>query len=497
MLLMESDIFMDALNASATNKKEPKKRKRRISGSKDGNTSGDTSPPTTPTSVSSSPSLENKSVPLRFYQDTLDAEEEKEKTEKPEKSDTEIDKSLSKSPTNSIDKNSEDKNEISEPTTITVNGLKGVLCYHKKKGPKKSIKWKTDLEEIQYFELDETERVNVTKTFTDMKYLERIHEREAFQKARNLINDDVMEEKTNWTMLIPIDCDGQIIVEYGKNSKEKELQAVRQKGTLQPLYFHKAMIPDSPFEADIETHTYIEPSIIPLEDITGNQDNISDFRNMPWPEPKGTAPPTSSTNVNIPPMFQPPISQFPNNFPNPPFGVPGFPVPPNIPAEWQNGMPPHMVPSSMPPMGPPTGLLPPGPVIQGNVPPGIMMPSENMMMGPDMFNGPNPMFPIPPENFNMMENMNMQPNMFPPDFNMQQVMPGPDNSTGPNFRGGMRGRGTVGHWRGKGNWEGPSRGRGGFVRGARKALCIYFQRKGSCRQGENCTFLHPGVNCPF
>lgn len=492
MLLLESDMFMDALNASATNKKEPKKRKRRTSGSKDGNVPNDGSPPHTP-STATSPNSEGKSVPPRFYQDTLETDENKEKISEntfdgKENMEVTID---DKSPEESVDS--------TEPHTLTINGLKGVLCYHKRKGPKKSIKWKPDseLEEIQYFELDETERVNVTKTFTDMKYLERIHEREAFQKGRNLSNDDVMEERTSWRPLIPIETEGQIQVEHGKNSKEKDIQAMRQKGTLQPLYFHKAMIPDSPLEPEPETHPYSEPTVIPLDDITGNQDNVSDFRNMPWPEAKGNAPP-SSNNLNVPAMFPPNIAQFPNTFPNPQFpNVSGFQGPNMVPSDWQNGVPPHIMGNGMPgPMATPS--LAPGALPPGSIPPGIMIPPENMMMGPDMFGGPNPMYNVPPEGFNM------QPNMFPIDFNNMsgpQGPPGPDGFPGSgNFRGAMRGgRGTGGHWRGKGggNWEGPQRGRGGHSRGGRKAVCIYFQRKGSCRQGDNCSFLHPGVNCPY
>lgn len=472
MLLLESDMFMDALNASATNKKEPKKRKRRTSGSKDGNAPNDASPPQTP--VLTSPSSDSKSVPPRFYQDTLETEDNKEK---PANNDSKVDN----------DEDSDEKMDTSVPHTLTVNGLKGVLCYHKRKGPKKSIKWKPDseLEEIQYFELDETERVNVTKTFTDMKYLERIHERDAFQKGRNLSNDDVMEEKTGWKPLIPIDLDGQVHVEHGKKSKEKDIQAIRQKGTLQPLYFHKSMIPDSPFEPEPETHPYTEPATIPLEDVTGNQDNVSDFRNMPWPEPKGNAPPHA--NVAMPPMFPPNINQFPNGFPNPQFaGVPGFQAPNVVPGEWQSGMPPMMNPMA-------AGALAPGVMAPGSIPPGMMMTPENMMMGPEMFGQANAMYPVPPEGFPM------QQNMFPMDFNMGGPggPPGPDFGPG-NFRGAMRGRGAGGHWRGKaaGNWDNSQRGRGG-ARGSRKTVCIYFQRKGSCRQGDNCSFLHPGVNGPY
>lgn len=45
-------------------------------------------------------------------------------------------------------------------TTSNNKFMKGVLIYHKlRRGPKKSVRWKTDnLEDIRYFELDETER---------------------------------------------------------------------------------------------------------------------------------------------------------------------------------------------------------------------------------------------------------------------------------------------------------------------------------------------------
>lgn len=169
-----------------------------------------------------------------------------------------------------------------------------------------------------------------------------------------------------------------------------------------------------------------------------------------------------------------------------------------VPAEWQTGIPPAML-ASMPPGALAPGAIPPGVMPPGSMPPGMMMPTEGMMMGPEMFAGVNPMYPVgvPPEGFNM------QQNMFPMDFNMAgPVLPhGPESFVGPgNFRGAMRGRGAGGggHWRGKqaGNWDNTQRGRGG-PRGGRKAVCMYFQRKGSCRQGDNCSFLHPGVNGPY
>ena len=83
-----------------------------------------------------------------------------------------------------IEKDSENSSLL--PPIKTSDVLKSVLVMQKRKGPKKSLKWKTELESIRYFELDETERVNVTKTFTDMRLMEKQNEREAFQMARKL-----------------------------------------------------------------------------------------------------------------------------------------------------------------------------------------------------------------------------------------------------------------------------------------------------------------------
>ena len=132
------------------------------------------------------------------------------------------------------------KEEHATVETRPIGVLKSVLLLQKRKGPKKNLKWKTDLEAIRYFELDETERVNVTKTFTDMKQMEKQNEREAFQMARKLSNEDHMEEKTVWKALVPVDVP-PALVESGKDSREKDIQYAREKGILQALYFNRSM----------------------------------------------------------------------------------------------------------------------------------------------------------------------------------------------------------------------------------------------------------------
>jgi len=60
----------------------------------------------------------------------------------------------------------------------------GVLVVHRsKRAPRKSVRWRpeSELVSFQYFELDENERVNVSRAnFGDLKALERNRERESF-----------------------------------------------------------------------------------------------------------------------------------------------------------------------------------------------------------------------------------------------------------------------------------------------------------------------------
>lgn len=48
-------------------------------------------------------------------------------------------------------------------------------------------------------------------------------------------------------------------------------------------------LPDSPAEPDPEVpleRTDRQPTVIPLDDVTGNPENLYDHRHVPWPEPK-------------------------------------------------------------------------------------------------------------------------------------------------------------------------------------------------------------------
>ncbi|XP_012257047.2 serine/threonine-protein phosphatase 1 regulatory subunit 10 isoform X1 [Athalia rosae] len=599
MVLQESDMFMDALTAS-TKSKEPRKRKRRTSLSKDGapdpkkqdnQTEGrDATPPP------SSPLSSDEKSPVvvkpnfKFYQDTLETDEDKEKKDREKEKESEKDgagesdkrdrdesgsaddkefkesvkegrenqedeegdeRSTTPTPddevedakdargpsspaaetnSESLESSRKDKGDSSPAQDVRyVNGLKSVLLVQKRKGPKKSLKWKTELESIRYFELDETERVNVTKTFTDAKQMEKQNEREAFQMARKLSTEDLMEEKTIWKALIPVDLP-PALVEYGKNSREKDVQYAREKGILQALYFNRSMIPDSAAEPDEERHPMTDPKVIPLEDLTGNKESEKDFTSMAWPEPK-------------PQLFQASV-------------VPAYPFPPyphnqqammgpmghHGPASQMGQIPQQMMgPGPMGPMGQMGPMVPMTPDMGGSLSGGggggwrtgdgkVVVPDAGMQgmqggypPGPDAPMGPPGM--MGPPMFNQADGFGM---MGPADdmgygpANMGNNYQGPPGSAmygpGPNYQGGARagpmrggpgGPGGMGcrggpgpGWYrsggGGGGGGGSNSGRGGGWRGNGKQppICRQFSKNGYCRAGEKCQYLHPGVNCP-
>lgn len=405
-----------------------------------------------------------------------------------------------------------------------VDGLRSVLLLQKRKGPKKNLRWKEELECIRYFELDETERVNVTKTFTDAKQSEKQGEREAFQMARKLATEDVMEEKTRWKDLISIDLPAAL-VEPGKESREKEIQYARERGILQALYFNRSMIPDSAAEPDEERHhVMMDPKIIPLEDLTGNKESEKDFAGLPWPEPK----PSLTAAAPVVPVYHQTFTH------NQPMGIPmgpsGIPVNPMAMAMGQPMAPGiipinHMVPSDVGAGGWRTGdgkVVVPDVNMPGmnNMPnmgsiPGF--PPPNMIPPPGMFNhqgpGPGPHHPgpgphqphqpHPPEGFPVPGMMGMEDGSFVGHMpnNFQGPAPGMfgpgHNFQGPPPRPGMRGRGGPGWFRGG---MGPMRGgwpaRGNWRGGKQPPVCRQFTKNGYCRVGDKCQYLHPGVNCP-
>lgn len=466
---------MDAL-AAASSKKEPKKKKRRLSQSKE-------SEETIPSSPSATTPIGIKNCsPANFYQETLDDTNEEAKENK---SDEPMEENTSEENTKEVtsevkEDKIEDVDMSDEPSTRTnSDGLKGALVYFKKKGPKRSIQWKDDkdLVDIRYFELDETERVNVSRpNFTELAKLDMTHEREALL-GRKLNNEDLMEPTTMWRVPFLIEKP-EPLAQPGSKSLEKDIQYARSKNTLQALYFNKNSIPDSPGEPIPEIHPMVDPVNIPLEDA---ECQICDLRNTPWPEPKGMAP-VEKAPVKIPPMFQNMPGPFPNFQQMGPQGFPGMQGPRFGPPTMMPNGPPNLMPNNMNlmgnpnmNMGPPLDIMPQGPMNPG--------PINQNMFGP---NGPNM------DGFNPMMNENQN---FPMPFNQQNMYGPPNNNFNNMERGGVhRGRGSFrrGHsnnWnrnvpRGGNSWRGSGDHRGG-------RMCKNVKNHGYCRKIDTCPFIHP------
>ncbi|KAH0630404.1 hypothetical protein JD844_013406 [Phrynosoma platyrhinos] len=138
----------------------------------------------------------------------------------------------------------------------------------KKGKKKKTVSWpeESKLREYFYFELDETERVNVNKIkdFGEAAKREMLKDRHAFETARRL-SYDAMEEKIPWVYPKTIDLPAPL-VQPGSGSQEKFTQAEREKGILQELFLSKESVPDSPHEPDPESYEPVPPKLIPLDE---------------------------------------------------------------------------------------------------------------------------------------------------------------------------------------------------------------------------------------
>ncbi|EDW65040.1 serine/threonine-protein phosphatase 1 regulatory subunit 10 [Drosophila virilis] len=541
--LVETNLFSDALAASI----EPKKvvKRKRLN-------------------AAASPTEKDAPLaPLKFYQDTLDESKSEDKSDDSTK---ENDDSRTGSPGKDTDGDDDDiplkkvKEDIEQKVQkeksavesagaagdaspddaddtpeepkkpgpgCGPNGPPGVLMLHRRRGPKKKLTWQPEekLTQIRYFEVDRSERVNVTKqSFLEMKNMERYSERDALNIARRGF-DDIMEPQMEWRPLIEV----ANVPDHpnGNLSKQRVVQAEREATTLRALYFSPDMIPDSAAEAELEPHFSHDIPIIPIDDLTGNPDAVNDYSSLPWPEPKGYSAASNELGYNdnsmnnIIPGMNPNL--LPQNNPFQPFGTNYMPNAGNMPPNPNPQMPLNMPQPGPPPIwqnpmvagspmmnpmnGPPAGMEmnnPPGmpPNFMGNqfgspggpfgAPPGF----NNMNFPPMMMNGPGPgPGPVGPgPNGPMMNGPGPMPNGMGPMTNGG----GPRNNNRKNNGGGGGGNwrsggnnfqdNSGGNWRSAGS--GSNRGGGGGNNNNNTGICKQFMR-GHCHMGKSCKYVHP------
>ncbi|XP_069775466.1 serine/threonine-protein phosphatase 1 regulatory subunit 10 isoform X2 [Narcine bancroftii] len=379
-----------------------------------------------------------------------------------------------------------------------------------KKGKKrKTVSWREEskLREYFYFELDETERVNVNKIkdFGEAAKREMMMDRQAFETARRL-SHDTMEEKMPWTCPVLIDL-GPQLAERGSSSQEKFIQEEREKGILQEIFLSKDCVPESPHEPDTESYETIPPKVIPLDDENGVEEPIFEEPlqagpGSPSPDGSGSsklpavlanlmgsmgvvkaqqAGPNSNSSLNVQELLtsimsnQKPIEELVKQ--------------PEFSDKIKQLLGPlqQQAPSGQQMMSPPPTMngFPPGPNNMPHFPPA----------------GPGGPFPGP-HGPRMMGPPQREGYWDQPGDGMRGPPHGMRGGGYPRGRGrsndmGFRGRCGRGHPHGGGR-GGHGNGMGGGHNNdmSNRPRCRHFMMKGSCRYESNCAFYHPGVNGP-
>ncbi|XP_075907941.1 serine/threonine-protein phosphatase 1 regulatory subunit 10 isoform X2 [Nelusetta ayraudi] len=515
---MECTGFLDALNSAPVPGIKIKKKK---SGA-----------PSTPNAKAVSPTTNKPSSPeaAAAFSSAADENQEVEQpgtpvpSEDPEVSD-----------------NGDKPNALAEPRgeeeTLTKKGKK-----------KKTVHWAEEeqLKHYFYFDLDETERVNVNKIkdFGEAAKRELMMDRQTFEMARRL-SHDTMEERVPWSAPRPLTLVGSLVT-TGANSTEKLTQRDREMGILQEIFLSKESVPDSPHEPDPEPYEPMPPRLIPLDEDSSISDegygepmDTAAPGQLPAGGPQGEGaklpPVLANLMVGMNPSHSPQAANVSSNPAAPAVNVqellssimgasgaqstedlikqPDFSDKiKQLLGSLQQTQNQNQNQSGPPPVN--QGLLGHSPAINnmGNMHMQQMQPMNGGYPPNNPPGGGGPRFGPPPP-----------PHNHGPPFNSggggggPRMMGGPpppgqgrgggdnnywgeDNMRGAPHRGGHfhrggRGRGGESGFRGRGR-GGPRGGHNNMNDMSSRPVCRHFMMKGSCRYESSCAFYHPGINGP-
>ena len=324
--IQSSSGFMDAI-FSTMKKEESRKRKRRLSDSKDVKSSAPekknvekgASPDKKLKEEYTKDEKENSPIPaFSFYRELDTSDTNKDETAVKIKDENKLSTNSLPLPTSEETKNAynveddhdqtlkkegsphdADENLIpfDEPTDSKPREVKGILVYHRGKDKlNKTIKWKAEaaLVSVRYFEMDEDERVNVNKVkFENMREFETKMEKAALASKSDISVDE--QDVEHWYKPVPITFDENgdykpCFKAYGSQSTEKNTQAEREKTVLQALYFNLETTPNTPAEpenaADSIKGSLNSAVLIPLEDKEADEGSYHDYTQEGWPDAK-------------------------------------------------------------------------------------------------------------------------------------------------------------------------------------------------------------------
>ncbi|XP_029022076.1 serine/threonine-protein phosphatase 1 regulatory subunit 10 [Betta splendens] len=423
--------------------------------------------------------------------------------------------------------NGEKPNALAEP-----RGEEEKLTKKGKK--KKTVRWAEEeqLKHYFYFDLDETERVNVNKIkdFGEAAKRELMMDRQTFEMARRL-SHDTMEERVPWTPPRPLTLTGSL-VSSGANSTEKLTQRDREMGILQEIFLNKESVPDSPHEPDPEPYEPMPPRLIPLdEDSSMVDDGYVELMDTTSQHGSSMA---QTEGSKLPPVLANLMGNLSNSSRSPQAtNTVSNPVAPSVNVQellssimgatgnqstedlikqpdfsdkikqllgslqhnqnQNQGGPPPVNPS----------LLGHGPGMS-NMNMHMQMPMNGSYPPNNPPSGPRFNHPPPPHNHGPPFNATGGPRLMGPPPNQgrgdngnywgdDSMRGGPHR--GGHFHRGGRGRGAEPGFRGRGR-GGPRGGHNNMNDMSKRPVCRHFMMKGSCRYEGNCAFYHPGVNGP-
>lgn len=429
-----------------------------------------------------------------------------------------------------VSDNGEKPNALAEPReeeSLTKKGKK-----------KKTVHWAEEeqLKHYYYFDLDETERVNVNKIkdFGEAAKRELMMDRQTFEMSRRL-SHDTMEERVPWTPPRPLTLTGSLVIN-GANSTEKLTQRDREMGILQEIFLSKESVPDCPHEPDPEPYEPMPPRLIPLDEQDSNMlddgypesmDTTSQPGSALGPNESSKLPPvlanlmgnlssssrspqaTSTVSnpvaptVNVQELLSSIMGASGNQSTEELIKQPNFSdkIKQLLGSLQQNQ---NQNQGGPPPVNP--GLLGHGPGMN-NMNMHMQMPMNGGYPPNNPPGGPRFNHPPPPHNHGPPFNAGGGPRMMGPPpgqgrgdngnyWGDESMRGGPHR--GGHFHRGGRGRGGGGGepgFRGRGR-GGPRGGHNNMNDMSKRPVCRHFMMKGSCRYESNCAFYHPGVNGP-
>ncbi|XP_029369637.1 serine/threonine-protein phosphatase 1 regulatory subunit 10 isoform X2 [Echeneis naucrates] len=425
--------------------------------------------------------------------------------------------------------NGEKPNALAEPRaeeeSLTKKGKK-----------KKTVHWAEEeqLKHYFYFDLDETERVNVNKIkdFGEAAKRELMMDRQTFEMARRL-SHDTMEERVPWTLPRPLTLSGSLVTP-GANSTEKLTQRDREMGILQEIFLSKESVPDSPHEPDTEPYEPMPPRLIPLDEDSSMledgyvepMDTISQHGAIAQNESSKLPPVLANLMVNLSNSSRSPqATNTINNSTTPSVNVQellssimgasgnqsteDLIKQPDFSDKIKQLLGSLQQTQNQNQSGPPPvnqGLLGHGPGMNNmnNMNMHMQMPMNGGYPPNNPPGGPRFNHPPPPHNHAPPFNTGGGPRMMGPPPGQGRgdngSYWGDDSIRGGSHRGGhfhRGGRGRVGEpgFRGRGR-GGPRGGHNNMNDMSKRPVCRHFMMKGSCRYESNCAFYHPGVNGP-